>query len=245
MQQWWDLRDAAGREIAPDAPERRGWLLERGAAGRLHACRGTAPGRSGDAGRVRPGAAGPPLHAGAGRPDLRCGRPRRAGSGPGRKRRNSPGWPPACGRGAAGSRKRSCAPTRISARCADSMERSAATGSGSRRRTSAGTARRGRTRYRTRYGHWLSARCTTRCSTWVSSASPRTGGSAYPDCMSPGTRRTGQSMRSPVSQLVIPRPRQPVVDVMYISWHHQQVFKGAIQPSNAASERGEKPTTRR
>jgi hypothetical protein len=33
----WDLRDAAGREIAPDAPERRGWLLERGAVGRLHA----------------------------------------------------------------------------------------------------------------------------------------------------------------------------------------------------------------
>ena len=25
----WDLRDAAGTEIAPDAPERRGWLLER------------------------------------------------------------------------------------------------------------------------------------------------------------------------------------------------------------------------
>jgi len=31
----WDLRDAAGREIAPDVPERRAWLLERGAVGRL------------------------------------------------------------------------------------------------------------------------------------------------------------------------------------------------------------------
>lgn len=31
----WDLRDADGCEIAPDAPERRGWLLEREAAGRL------------------------------------------------------------------------------------------------------------------------------------------------------------------------------------------------------------------
>ena len=31
----WDLRDATGREIGPDAPERRGWLLERGAVGRL------------------------------------------------------------------------------------------------------------------------------------------------------------------------------------------------------------------
>jgi putative restriction endonuclease len=31
----WDLRDAAGSEIPPDAPERRAWLLERGAVGRL------------------------------------------------------------------------------------------------------------------------------------------------------------------------------------------------------------------
>jgi hypothetical protein len=31
----WDLRDAAGNEIAPDAPERRGWLLDHGAVGRL------------------------------------------------------------------------------------------------------------------------------------------------------------------------------------------------------------------
>jgi hypothetical protein len=36
--------------------------------------------------------------------------------------------------------------------------------------------------------------------------------------------------------LLIPRPRQPTVDVMYISWHHKQVFKGAIQPSNAAPD---------
>ena len=33
----WDLRDAAGQEIAPDAPERRAWLLDRGAVGRLRA----------------------------------------------------------------------------------------------------------------------------------------------------------------------------------------------------------------
>jgi hypothetical protein len=33
----WDLRDPAGREIASDFPEHRGWLLERGAVGRLHA----------------------------------------------------------------------------------------------------------------------------------------------------------------------------------------------------------------
>ena len=28
--------------------------------------------------------------------------------------------------------------------------------------------------------------------------------------------------------LLIPRPHQPTVDVIHISWHHQQVFKGAI-----------------
>ena len=33
----WELRDATGKEIAPDAPERRAWLLERGAIGRLQA----------------------------------------------------------------------------------------------------------------------------------------------------------------------------------------------------------------
>jgi putative restriction endonuclease len=33
----WDLRDATGKEIAPDAPERRAWLLDRGAVGRLRA----------------------------------------------------------------------------------------------------------------------------------------------------------------------------------------------------------------
>ena len=26
--------------------------------------------------------------------------------------------------------------------------------------------------------------------------------------------------------LLIPRPRQPAVDIVYISWHHLQVFKG-------------------
>jgi putative restriction endonuclease len=31
----WDLRDGIGREIGPDAPERRGWLADRNAVGRL------------------------------------------------------------------------------------------------------------------------------------------------------------------------------------------------------------------
>jgi len=33
----WDMRDAAGQEIGPNAPERRVWLLDRGAVGRLRA----------------------------------------------------------------------------------------------------------------------------------------------------------------------------------------------------------------
>jgi putative restriction endonuclease len=31
----WELRDASGSEISPDVPERRSWLLDRGAVGRL------------------------------------------------------------------------------------------------------------------------------------------------------------------------------------------------------------------
>jgi putative restriction endonuclease len=31
----WDLRDAEGREVGPAAPEQRGWLLDRGVTGRL------------------------------------------------------------------------------------------------------------------------------------------------------------------------------------------------------------------
>jgi putative restriction endonuclease len=33
----WDLRDATGQEIGPDAPERRAWLLDCGAVNRLRA----------------------------------------------------------------------------------------------------------------------------------------------------------------------------------------------------------------
>jgi hypothetical protein len=29
--------------------------------------------------------------------------------------------------------------------------------------------------------------------------------------------------------LLIPRPRQPKVDVIYIAWHYRQVFKGAVR----------------
>jgi putative restriction endonuclease len=35
--------------------------------------------------------------------------------------------------------------------------------------------------------------------------------------------------------LLIPRPRQPAVDVVYISWHHQQVFKGHHAEAESAA----------
>jgi hypothetical protein len=33
--------------------------------------------------------------------------------------------------------------------------------------------------------------------------------------------------------LMIPRPRQPAVDIVHVSWHHRQLFEGPIgvQPS--------------
>ena len=42
----------------------------------------------------------------------------------------------------------------------------------------------------------------------------------------------GQAVDALVGKpLLIPRPRphQPTVDVVYISWHHRQVFKGALR----------------
>ena len=190
----WDLRDSAGREIGPDAPERRAWLLERGAVGRLRSPveRLLAdPGTLAAATRLLLEQHFTPVLA-----ELICaavdldvaaldlvGNERTAPAVRSRPRR----------RGFAEEVLRAMP---ISARCAGSMARSAATPSGSRRRTSAGTARKALTRYRTR---WLSALCTKRCSTWVSSASPRTGGSAYPDCTSPEMRQAGRWMSSRAS----------------------------------------------
>jgi putative restriction endonuclease len=70
----WDLRDATGKEIAPDVLERRAWLLDRGAVGRLRAPVEPAPGRPGNSGRGRSAPLGPALHASPGRVDLRCRR---------------------------------------------------------------------------------------------------------------------------------------------------------------------------
>jgi hypothetical protein len=94
----WDMRDAAGREIAPDAPERRDWLLERGAVGRLHAAVEQLladPGTLAASVRLLLDRHFTPVLA-----ELIC---------------------------AAGSRRRCCARTRTSARCAGSTVRSAAT----------------------------------------------------------------------------------------------------------------------
>jgi putative restriction endonuclease len=41
---------------------------------------------------------------------------------------------------------------------------------------------------------------------------------------------TGQAVDALAGKpLLIPRLRQPTVDVVYISWHHRQVFKGALR----------------
>jgi len=39
--------------------------------------------------------------------------------------------------------------------------------------------------------------------------------------------RVGQ-VRVPHKPLLTPRPHQPTVDIVYVSWHHRQVFKGAL-----------------
>ena len=38
--------------------------------------------------------------------------------------------------------------------------------------------------------------------------------------------------------LLIPRPRQPKVDVIYIAWHNRQVFKGAATNEAADADAG-------
>ena len=120
----WVLRDAAGREIGPDTPERRAWLLDHGAAGRLRA-------------PVEHLLADPRTLAAVARllldlhftpvlaelicaaVDLDVPALDLAGSGGATR-------PPASARGAAASPKRSCRPTPTSARCAASTAPSAA-----------------------------------------------------------------------------------------------------------------------
>jgi putative restriction endonuclease len=156
----WDLRDATGQEIASDAPERRAWLLDRGATGRLRA-------------PVERLLADPATLAAAARllldmhftpvlAELICAAvdldmPALDLAGSERVSRVVRLRP-----GAAGSWRRSCVPTPTSARCAALTGRSGITPSRSRRPTCAGTASRVLTRSRTR---WPCARSITRCST--------------------------------------------------------------------------------
>ena len=134
----WDLRDAAGQEIGPDAPERRAWLLDRGAVGRLRA-------------PVERLLADPKTLAAAARllldlhftpvlAELICAAvdldvPALDFAASGGAAR-----PHACGRAVEASPKRSCAPTPTSAQCAASTAPSAAIPSASKPPTSAGTA---------------------------------------------------------------------------------------------------------
>ncbi len=123
----WDLRDAAGQEIGPDAPERRAWLLDRGAIGRLQAPVQRLfadPGTLAAAARLLLDRHFTPVLA-----ELICA-----------------AVDLALGHGAVDSRKRFCARMHTNARCADSTGPSATTRSGSTRPTCFGTARRAPTR---------------------------------------------------------------------------------------------------
>lgn len=217
----WDLRDATGKEIAPDAPERRAWLLDRGAVGRLRPPveRLLAdPATLAAAARLMLDLHFTPVLA-----ELICAAvdldvPALDLAGSERISSTVQLRPVA-----AGSPRRSCMRTPISARCAGSTARSGIIPSRSRRLTCAGTASRAPTRWRTR---WPSARSITHCSTWASWASPRTAGSA----LYVARNEAGQAVDALAGRpLLIPRPRQPTVDVVYISWHHRQVFKGALR----------------
>ena len=149
----WDLRDATGKEIAPDAPERRAWLLDRGAVGRLRPPveRLLAdPATLAAAARLMLDLHFTPVLA-----ELICAAvdldvPALDLAGSERISSTVQLRPVA-----AGSPRRSCMRTPISARCAGSTARSGIIPSRSRRLTCAGTASRAPTRWRTR---WPSAR---------------------------------------------------------------------------------------
>ncbi len=161
----WDLRDTTGNEIAPDAPERRAWLLGRGAVGRLRAPVErllSDPATLAAAARLLLDLHFTPVLAEliCAAVDLDVPALDLAGS-------ERVSWTVRLGPGAADSPKRSCAPTPTSALCADSTVRSGIIPSRSKRPTSAGTASRAQMRWRTR---WPSAPSIMRCSTWASSA---------------------------------------------------------------------------
>jgi hypothetical protein len=153
----WDLRDSAGAEIGPGAPERRTWLLDRHAVGRLRpeVERLLAdPANLAAAARLLLDLHFTPVLA-----ELICAEVdlcAAGGAGPGSPRR-------CCGR------------MRTSARCAGSTVRSGGPRSAWRRRTCGGTASTARTGWTTRS---RCARCTTRCPgrpAWRSTSRSSTG----------------------------------------------------------------------
>ncbi len=139
----WGLRDASGKEIGPDVPERRAWLLERGAVGRLQTPveRLLAdPGTLAAAARLLLDRHFTPVLA-----DLICTAVDLDLAALDLTGNEKAPRLPAPGSGTAGSPRRFCAPTLTSARCADSTERSATIPSGSKRPMCAGTASAART----------------------------------------------------------------------------------------------------
>jgi putative restriction endonuclease len=229
----WDLRDAAGREIAPDAPERHGWLLERGAVGRLQPAVEQLladPGTLAAAVRllldrhVTPVLAElicaavdlhvPALDLAESGETARAGRPRSRRRGFAEEVLRAYAYQCAmCGFDGALGRY----PVGIQA---------------------------AHVRWHSQEGPDEIPNVLALCA--LHHALFDLGDVGITEdrriCVSGlyvARNEAGRAVDALAGQpLLIPRPRQPTVDVMYISWHHQQVFKGAIQPLNAAPERG-------
>ena len=229
----WDLRDAAAREIAPDAPERRGWLLERGAVGRLHAAVEQLladPGTLAAAVRLlldchfTPVLAElicaavdldvPALDLAGSGGTARAGRPRPRRHGFAEEVLRAYAYQCAmCGFDGALGRY----PVAIQA---------------------------AHVRWHSQEGPDEIPNALALCALHHALFDLGVVGITEDRriCVSGlyvARNEAGRAVDALAGlPLLIPRPRRPAVDVIYISWHHQQVFKGAIQPSNATPEPG-------
>ena len=223
MQQWWDLRDAAGREIAPGRAQTPWLAAGAGSGGASAGCRGTPSGQPGNASRGRPAAARPPLHAGPGRTDLRCGRPRHTGSQPGRERGTAEAGRPR-------SRRRRFAEEVLRAyayQCAmcgfDGALGHYPVG-----------IQAAHVRWHSQEGPDEIPNALALCALHHALFDLGVAGITEDRriCVSNlyvARNEAGRAVDALAGQpLLIPLPRQPTVDVMYITWHHQQVFEGAM-----------------
>jgi putative restriction endonuclease len=190
----WDLRDAAGKEIGPAAPERRAWLLERGAVGRLRAPVErllSDPGTLAAAARLLLDQHFTPVLAEliCAAVDLDVAALDLAGSG-------------GAAYGARSRQRRHGFAEEVLRAYAYQCAMCGFDGALGRHPVGIEAAH---VRWHSRKGPdeitnaLALCSCTTPCSTWASWASPKTTGSAYPASTSPGTRRAGRWMPSQAS----------------------------------------------